>query len=164
MPMVIKRTGHLVLRVRDIERSRRFFTDVLGLKISCQNERMIFFTSDFNANHHMLAITQAREEGPMPDPEKQVGMVHVAYELENFAALRDAYRIFKENSVPITDTVFHGATKSVYFLDPDGNQLEVYCNVPPEEYNRTVPRPLSWYWSIDTELEGAPQKPGTVAP
>ena len=164
MPIEIKRTGHLVLRVKDLERSRRFFTEILGLKISCQNERMVFFSSDFNANHHMLAITQAKGNGPMPDPEKQVGMAHAAYELENFAALQEAYRIFKEKGVSICDTVFHGATKSIYFLDPDGNQLEVYCNVPPAEYNRTVPLPLSWYWSIEEELEGAPQKPGTVAP
>lgn len=64
----------------------------------------------------------------------------------------------------IHQTVFHGATKSIYFFDPDGNELEVYCNVPQEEYKKSVPRPLDWYWSIEDELAGAPQKPGTVAP
>ncbi len=165
MPIEIKRTGHLVLRVKDLERSKRFFTEILGLQITGKNDKgMLFFSSDFNANHHMLAIMQAKEEAPMPDPERQVGMVHVAYELPSFAALQEAYRIFKEKGVRIHNTVFHGVTKSVYFFDPDGNELEVYCNVPPEEYKKSAPNPLSWYWSIEDELEGAPQKPGSVAP
>jgi len=112
----------------------------------------------------MLAIAQAKEESPMPQPDKQVGMMHVAYELSSFAALQEAYRIFKEKGVKIHQTVFHGATKSIYFFDPDGNELEVYCNVPQEEYKKSGPLPLSWYWPIEDELEGAPQKPGSVAP
>ncbi len=100
----------------------------------------------------------------MPQPDKQVGMMHVAYELSSFAALKEAYSIFKEKGVKIHHTVFHGATKSIYFFDPDGNELEVYCNVPPEEYKKSVPLPLGWYGPIEDELEGAPQKPGTVAP
>ena len=164
MPIEIKRTGHLVLRVKDLERSKRFFTEILGLHLTCDNGRMLFFSSDFNENHHMLAITQAKEDTIMPEPEKQVGMAHMAYELASFAALQEAYRIFKDKGVKIQSTVFHGATKSIYFLDPDGNELEVYCNVPQDEYKKSVPLPLSWYWSIEDELEGAPQKPGTVAP
>ena len=165
MPIEIKRTGHLVLRVMDLERSKRFFTEILGLKLTCpDNGRMLFFSSDFDDNHHMLAIAQAKEESQMPQPDKQVGMMHVAYELSSFAALQEAYKIFKEKDVKINHTVFHGATKSIYFFDPDGNELEVYCNVPSEEYKKSVPLPLSWYGPIEDELEGAPQKPRTVAP
>ena len=108
MPIEIKRTGHLVLRVKDLERSKRFFTEILGLNLTCDNGRMLFFSSDFNENHHMLAIAQAKEESPMPQPDKQVGMMHVAYELSSFTALQEAYRIFKENGVKIHQTVFHG--------------------------------------------------------
>ena len=62
-------------------------------------------------------------------------------------------------------TVFHGVSKSVYFSDPDGNMLEVYCNVPAEEYGKSVPNPYSRYGSIEDELDGKiPQRPGTVAP
>ena len=72
---------------------------------------------------------------------------------------------FKEKDVPIRYTVFHGISKSIYFHDPDGNMLEVYVNVPPQEYRKSVSNPYSRYGSIDDELEGtAPQKAGTVAP
>jgi len=151
--------------VKDLERSKQFFTDILGLELTGENDKgMLFFSSDFNANHHMLAILQAKPgEAQQPDPQRQIGMHHVAYELASFADLREAYRIFNENGVKIHQCVFHGVTKSIYFLDPDGNQLEVYCNVPNEEY-ASVPNPFSWYWSIEDELRGSPQKPGSVAP
>lgn len=161
----IKRVGHLVLRVKDVERSRRFFEDILGFPVVAQNERgMVFFSTDVEDNHHMLAIMPAKEGAPMPSPD-QVGMQHVSFELDSFAELQDAYRVFKEKGVAIDHTIFHGVTKSVYFYDPDGNRLEVYCNVPAEEYRKSVPHPYSRYGGIEDELEGKiPQKPGTVAP
>lgn len=165
MPIRIRRTGHLVLKVKDLERSKRFFTEVLGLPVVGDNGKgMVFFSSDVNNNHHMLAIRQAKEDAPVASPQ-QVGMEHVAYELSSFAELQEAYRIFKEKGVKIDHTVFHGITKSIYFLDPDGNMLEVYCNVPPEVYRKSVPNPYGYYGEIDAELEGKnPQRPGTVAP
>ncbi len=165
MPIKIKRTGHLVLRVKDLERSKRFFTEVLGLPVVGESQNgMLFFSPDVKENHHLLAIRQAEDGARMPDPE-QVGMEHVAYELGSFAELQEAYRIFKDNNVKFRHVVFHGITKSIYFYDPDGNMLEVYCNVPPEVYRKTVPNPYGLYGDITDELEGkSPQKPGTVVP
>ncbi|MBI4529673.1 MAG: VOC family protein [Deltaproteobacteria bacterium] len=123
MPIRIKRTGHLVLRVKDLERSKRFFTEILGLPLVGDNGKgMLFFSPDVNENHHLLAIRQAKDGSRLPDPE-QVGMEHVAYELGSFADLQEAYRILKANGVKIHHMVFHGITKSIYFFDPDGNML-----------------------------------------
>ena len=164
MPIKIKRTGHLVLRVKDLERSKRFFTEVLGLPLVGDNGKgMLFFSTDVKENHHMLAIRQAPEGAPL-NPE-QGGMEHVAYELGSFAELQDAYRIFKANNVKIQMMVYHGIAKSIYFEDPDGNLLEVYCNVPPEEYRKSAPNPYGIWGHIEEELQGkVSQKPDTVAP
>ncbi len=165
MAIKIKRTGHLVLKVKDLERSRKFFTEVLGLPVVGEAPNgMLFFSPDVKENHHLLAIRQAEAGARMPEPE-QVGMEYVAYELGSFAELQEAYRIFKANDVKFRHVVFHGITKSIYFYDPDGNMLEVYCNVPPDEYRKTVKNPYGLYGDISAELEGKqPQKPGTVAP
>ena len=125
---------------------------------------MVFFSTDVEDNHHMLALMPGKEGAAMPTPD-QVGMQHVSFELGSFAELQDAYRLFKEKGVTIYHTVFHGITKSVYFYDPDGNRLEVYCNVPDEEYRKSAPNPYSSYGAIEDELDGRiPQREGTVAP
>src|SRR5262245_42112692 len=94
----IRRTGHLVLRVKDLERSRRFFTDVMKLPVVADNGHgMLFFSSDVNDNHHMLAIRQA-EDGASAPAQNQLGMTHVAYELGSFAELQEAYKALKEKT------------------------------------------------------------------
>ena len=165
MSFKIRRVGHLVLRVKDVARSRRFFEEVMGIPVVAQNERgMVFFSTDVTDNHHMLAIMPAKEGAAMPTPD-HVGMQHVSFELGTFAELQEAYRRLKEKNVPLDHTTFHGVTKSVYFYDPDGNRFEFYCNVPAEQYLKSVPNPYSRYGAIEDELEGKiPQKPGTVAP
>ena len=165
MSFKVRRVGHLVLRVKDVARSRRFFEEVMGIPVVAQNERgMVFFSTDVEENHHMLAIMPAKEGAAMPTPD-HVGMQHVSFELGTFAELQEAYRRLKEKNVPLDHTTFHGVTKSVYFYDPDGNRFEFYCNVPAEQYLKSVPNPYSRYGAIEDELEGKiPQKPGTVAP
>lgn len=165
MSFKITRVGHLVLKVRDLERSRKFFTEVLGFPQVGENDRgMLFFSTDVNDNHHMLALREARAGAAMPVPE-QIGMEHVSFEVATFAELQDVYRKFKQHNVRLHQTIFHGVTKSIYFYDPDGNLLEVYCNVPPEVYRKTVSNPYYNYGHIDDELEGKiPQRPGTEAP
>jgi catechol 2,3-dioxygenase len=165
MAFTIKRVGHLVLRVKDVERSRRFFEEILGFPVVATNQRgMVFFSTDAKDNHHMLALMPGKEGAAMPTPD-QVGMQHVSFELGSFAELQDAYRLFKEKGVTIDHTVYHGITKSVYFYDPDGNRFEVYCNVPEEEYRKSAPNPYSSYGAIEDELDGRiPQRAGTVAP
>jgi catechol 2,3-dioxygenase len=165
MGFKIKRVGHLVLTVKDVERSKRFFQEILGFPVVAQNERgMVFFSTDVKDNHHMLAIMPASVGAAMPTPD-QVGMQHVSFELGSFAELQDAWRLFKEKGVPIDHTVYHGVSKSLYFFDPDGNRLELYVNVPAEEYRKSAPQPYWRYGAIDEELDGKiPQKAGTVAP
>lgn len=165
MGFKVKRVGHIVLRVKDIEASKRFFQDVLRFPVVAQNERgMVFFSTDVEDNHHMLALIPGKPGATMPSPD-HVGMQHVSFELGSFAELQEAYRVLKDKGVNICYTTFHGISKSVYFNDPDGNMLEVYCNVPAEEYRKSVPNPYSRYGSIEDELDGKiEQKAGTVAP
>jgi catechol 2,3-dioxygenase len=59
----------------------------------------------------------------------QVGLHHVALQVGSFAELQECYRTLKEHNVTITRTVDHLITKSIYFIDPDGNGFELYCDV-----------------------------------
>ena len=127
------RIGHVVIKVRDIERSRKFYTDVMGLQLMMQMKRpkMAFFASN-GRDHHEIACMEVGKDAKGPE-WRQVGLVHIAFRLKDEEELRSAYKVLKDNEVPISFTVDHGITKSIYFTDPDGNQLEVYCDNPPED-------------------------------
>src|SRR4030095_6038918 len=142
MSFKIKRVGHLVLKVKDLERSRKFFTEILGFPQVGKNDRgMLFFSTDVNDNHHMLALREGKPGAPMPNPD-QIGMEHVSFEVGTFAELQEVYRKFKEHNVKLRQTVFHGIAKSIYFYDPDGNMLEVYCNVPARRISQIRLEPV----------------------
>ena len=130
--IVPERIGHVVIKVRDLERSRKFYTEVLGLTqmMELPEFKMVFFASN-GRDHHELACI---EVGKDADAQRfrEIGLQHIAFRLQDEDRLRDAYMEFKERAVPIDFTVDHGITKSVYFRDPDGHQLEVYCDNSPE--------------------------------
>lgn len=146
------RIGHVVLKVRELKRSREFYTQVLGLEQMFEIPGMVFLASH-RRDHHELALM---EVGPRAEPPKgpQVGLAHVAFRLGDEAELIKAYRELKEREVPISFTVHHGITKSVYFLDPDGNQLEVYCDVAPQDR----PKSANEYMGME-RLDFAPDDP-----
>ena len=121
-----KRLAHLVLRVRDVKRSEEFYREVLGLRVTSRDDSMVFFSS--TEDHHDLAIMSVGEDAPGPE-ENRVGLYHFAYQLESYEDLQNAHRFLKEKGVTIAGAGDHGITKSLYFLDPDGNEIEVYCDV-----------------------------------
>lgn len=124
------RIGHAVLGVRNIERSTKFYTEVLGFQISkTYPEVGLVFLRTGDHDHHEVALSAFGEDAPGPI-KKGVGLVHLAFRLKDWAHLQAAYKELKERGVTITGTVNHNITRSLYFLDPDGNQLEVYCDNP----------------------------------
>jgi catechol 2,3-dioxygenase len=130
--IVPDRIGHVVIKVRDLEKSRKFYTDVLGLKLMLEvpKIKMAFFASN-GRDHHEFACIEVGASAPGPQ-KGEIGLVHIAFRLRDEEHLRAAYRELKEKEVPILSTADHGITKSIYFRDPDGHQFEVYCDNSPE--------------------------------
>jgi catechol 2,3-dioxygenase len=130
--IVPDRIGHVVIKVRNLERSKQFFTEVLGLKLMMElpKLKMAFFASN-GRDHHEIACAEVGAEADRQHA-KQIGLQHIAFRLRDEEHLRAAYQQLKDKQVPIDFTVDHGITKSVYFRDPDGLLFEVYCDNPPE--------------------------------
>jgi catechol 2,3-dioxygenase len=119
--------GHVVLKVRDARKSREFYTRALGLKVAHEDlERGTVFLS-FGTQHHDLALFQMAT-GEAPD-DKQPGLHHTAWQLGSFAELQAAYRELRQLGFAVESTVEHNVTRSVYFPDPDGNRVELYCDM-----------------------------------
>ena len=127
-----KRLGHLVLRVRDIERSEEFYSQVLGLEVKGRGgDTMVFFRSNRDVDHD-LAIAKIADDAPGPE-QGRVGLYHFAYELGSIDEIKDAYRILTDRGVRIAGFGDHGEIKGLYLLDPDDNEVELYAFAPEVE-------------------------------
>jgi len=140
--------GHLVLNVTDVARSTAFYRDVVGFQVARYrpNGTGAFLTC--GVVHHNLALFKA-PEGAQPSQKGQIGLNHFAFKVESYGALQEAHKRLVEANATIDHIVDHGMTRSVYFLDPDGIEMELFCN------------------TFDTEEEGLAfmkSTPGQAAP
>jgi catechol 2,3-dioxygenase len=124
---VPKEIGHLVLNVTDVERSTAFYRDVVGFQVSRHrpNGTGTFLTC--GVVHHNLALFKA-PEGARPIQKGQVGLNHFAFKVESYPALQAAHERLVEAGATIDHIVDHGMTRSVYFLDPDCIEMELFCD------------------------------------
>jgi len=126
--MRIRSLGHVVFKVRDLKRSVPFYADVLGLKEVARfpERRMVFFIID--DNHHDIALVET--DAAAPDaPANAPGLAHVALKVgDSLDELREAKRWLTSHGVEIDRQVDHTVSRSLYFRDPDGNQLEVFVD------------------------------------
>jgi catechol 2,3-dioxygenase len=122
-----RKLGHIVLKVSDARTSRDFYTRALGLKVAHEDlEHGAVFLS-FGDQHHDLALFQLAT-GEAPDA-RQPGLHHAAWQVGSFAELQAAHRELQELGIGVEATVEHNVTRSVYFHDPDGNRVELYCDM-----------------------------------
>ena len=123
--------GHVNFRVADQEASKRFYRDVLGFRIAEEDPEHggVFMT--LGENFHTLDIGQHPSPESAPRPQRgQIGLAHIAFQVGNYAALREAYAHLLQNGVEIMRAANHVNQRSIYFSDPDGNTLEIYYELP----------------------------------
>jgi len=128
-----KQLGHLVLRVRDLERSEKFYTEVLGLEVTNKRPGQIVFMSAGGDSSHELALISVGADAPGPE-QTRVGLYHFAWEMESFEDLQKLYNEMHEQDVKIGGIGDHGISMGVYFFDPDGNEIEAFFETPKDQW------------------------------
>ena len=104
-----------------------FYIRVLGLQVAYEDRQRGMVFLSFGTEHHELALFQLATGEP---PEAtQPGVHHIAWQLGSFAELQAAHRELVELGIPVEATVEHNVTRSVYLFDPDGNRVELYCDM-----------------------------------
>ena len=129
--MKVTELGHVVLYVRDLERSRHFYRDVLGWTEIAQLGRQGAAFSSGRTHHELLLLEVGPDATPIPEG-RRVGMYHFGLKVgETDDELREAIGALTEAGVPILGTADHTVTHSLYIEDPDGNEIEIYIDVQP---------------------------------
>lgn len=139
----LKRLQHLVLWVSDVERSVRFYRDVLGFEVKSLSPRAAFLRIPGSPDDHHLGLF---EQTGVPSPDERVArMYHSAWEVGELTDLaRARERLIAAGS--LVGSSDHGVSLSLYAKDPDGLEFEIFWTVPGGHSVGT--RPLD----LDAEL------------
>jgi catechol-2,3-dioxygenase len=157
--MEIKELGHIVLYVRDIERSARFYRDVLGWRQIVPDAAgsaplrvpVAAFSAPSGRTHHELLLIEVGPDAAAPPEGPRVGLYHFGLKVgDSDDELREARDRVRESGTAILGASDHTVTHSLYIADPDGNEIELYIDVPGVD------------WRSDPALIAAPIRPLTL--
>ncbi|HVN52501.1 MAG TPA: VOC family protein [Acidimicrobiales bacterium] len=146
--MEVKELGHLVLYVRDLARSAAFYRDVLGWRqILPEVPGMPATAFSSGRTHHELLLIEVGEDATPIPAGRRVGLYHFGLKVgDTDDELREALRRVQEAGVTVVGASDHTVTHSLYILDPDGNEIELYVDTGVD-------------WASDPALVAAPVRP-----
>ena len=127
--MQVQALGHVVLKVRDLDAPKIFYSGILGMPIVSRisDPRMTFFTLR-PRTHHDFALMELGPHAPSPEHDA-TGLAHVAFKVGGSAeALRLVRNVLQSSGTPILYEAERAFAKSVHVLDPDGNEIELYTD------------------------------------
>ena len=152
--MTVRELGHLVLYVRDVRRSADFYRDVLGWRQILPGPGEVpvgaaAFSSG-RTHHELLLIEVGADATPIP-LGRRVGLYHFGLKIgDTDDDLRQALAQVEAAGGTVVGASDHTVTHSLYILDPDGNEIELYIDVPGVD------------WRSDPALVAAPIRPLTL--
>ncbi len=155
--------NHLVINVRDLEASHRFWTEALGFEQVGEfhptarnpNPRPMRFYAgirDGRTNHHDIALVENRDLPPLPaDGSVPSAINHIAITLPDRESWLRQLAYLQESGVAFERRVDHGMTHSLYIRDPDGYGVELLYELPREVWEGDIDGALNWFRVLPTE-------------
>ncbi len=135
--MSVKELGHIVLYVSDIDASVAFYRDVLGFNMVLGDKPgfPVAMFSSGRTHHELLLIEVGKGAQPIP-AGRRVGMYHFGLKVgDTDDELREVLAQLQAAGVQLAGASDHTMTHSLYLFDPDGNELELYVDVPGVDWN-----------------------------
>ncbi len=160
--------NHLVLNVRDLEESHRFWTEILGFvqvgelhpsEARPNPPKMRFYSGkcDGKHNHHDLALMENRDLPAPPETWTLQGMPmainHVAVAMPNLESWRAQVAYIQSRGITIDRRVDHGMTLSIYIHDPNGYGVEVLYELPRDVWEGDIDAALNYLKVLPTSGE-----------
>ncbi len=131
--MKIQELGHVVLYVSNLEEQASFYKDVLGFEEVHRNTHVALFSGG-RTHHELLLIEIGTQKRSLDDVYvPKVGLYHIGFKVGNSTEeLREVYKELQAQGVQILGATDHHVTHSLYILDKDNNELELYVDVSDE--------------------------------
>jgi catechol-2,3-dioxygenase len=128
------RLNHAVLYVADLDRSVGFYTGTFGMEVVTREPRAnaAFLRLPRSGNHHDLGLFGVGAAGG-PRRRGTIGLYHLAWQLDTIDELAAARKVLLDVGA-YTGESSHGATKSIYGADPDGNEFEIMWMLPRDDW------------------------------
>jgi catechol 2,3-dioxygenase len=123
--------GHIVLNVANLQKSERFYHSILGLKVSARNRNTRMTFMSYGREHHDIAL-QALPKGVQHVSGEGASKVHhFCIYVDRNDIIDKLHPVLKRRRIPIVsgpETLVVAGNRSISFLDPDGNRVEIACN------------------------------------
>ena len=147
----VQRLNHAVLYVRDAARAAAFYREAFGFEVVTELRGAAFLRAGGSSNHHDLGLFSVGPDAPGPEPGR-VGLYHLAWQVPSIDDLGPA-RDTLQRLGAYTGESDHGATKSIYGRDPDGNEFEIMWMLPRDEWGEHESTATVAPLDLDREVE-----------
>ena len=130
--------GHIVLNVADLKKSERFYRSVLGLDVSARNKQTKMTFLSYGREHHDVALQQLPRGIKHVNGKGMPKLHHFCIYVDSNKVIDELQPILKRRKIPIVsgpETLVVAGNRSISFLDPDGNRVEVACNANKFAYD-----------------------------
>lgn len=127
--------GHIHLKVTDLERSLKFYRDLLGFEVQQFFGDSAAFISAGGYHHH-IGLNTWHSKNTGPAPVRAAGLYHTAIVYPTRKDLAVILKRLTDASYPLTGASDHGVSEAIYLDDPDKNGVELYWDRPKEEWPR----------------------------
>ena len=164
--------NHMVLNVRNLEVSHRFWTEIIGFRSVAelkpvpgrQRPKMRFYSgldAHGNVTHHDLALAEVpgadgaggADRAPWDLMPSRVGLNHVAIAWPDRESWLKQLAFLRSKGVPFHRRINHGMTHSVYISDPDGHGIEVLYELPREVWEADIDAAQNYSERLPTDGE-----------
>lgn len=143
--MSIVELGHTGFWVEDLAKMRDFYTRVLGLTVTDEDEELgiVFFSSRPEVEHHEFVLANGRTA-----PAGSLLTHQVSWRVDSLETIVEYHKRFRAEGVQVQQEVTHGNAIGIYFFDPEGNRNEVYLRL-----DKDVRQPFRKSLNLDQDLE-----------
>ena len=143
--------GHVVLNVKDLKKSEQFYRSIFGLQVSARNKRTKMTFLSFGREHHDIALMELPVGKEHPGGDGVPKLHHFCIYVGSNDVIDAVYPVLKRRKIPIVsgpEILEVAGNRSISFLDPDGNRVEIACNANKFKFDRrqsakTGRRPLA---------------------